>query len=108
MRVINRYPMDAIEQLNSSFPGQFDLYRARQGQLGGAFWTANAPCPAAFGRDPGPDFLNPTESVQHALESLDLIHAALARWPEVGSSNAPARVGPAVEVANRCSVLTFS
>ena len=49
MRTIHRKPMDALPKLNVSHPGHFDLPRARQGGLSGAFFTANAPCPAACG-----------------------------------------------------------
>ncbi|WWD09291.1 hypothetical protein V865_007414 [Kwoniella europaea PYCC6329] len=81
MRTINRRPMDAIPRLNESHPGHFDLPRAKAGGLGGAFFTANAPCPGAYGRDVGPDFLNPTETVQHVLESIDLVKNTLAYYP---------------------------
>ncbi|WVQ80942.1 hypothetical protein IAT38_003049 [Cryptococcus sp. DSM 104549] len=81
MRTINRRPMDAIPHLNSSHPGHFDIPRARAGGLGGAFFTANAPCPGAYGRDVGPDFLEPTETVQHVLESIDLVKNTLRYYP---------------------------
>ncbi|WWC58196.1 uncharacterized protein I303_100732 [Kwoniella dejecticola CBS 10117] len=81
MRTIHRRPMDAIPKLNSSHPGHFDLPRAKAGGLAGAFFTANAPCPGAYGRDVGPDFLEPTETVQHVLESIDLVKNTLAYYP---------------------------
>lgn len=103
IRVISRRPLDAIDELGVQFPGQitafaervspvvltahfsghFDLPRARKGRVGGVFLTANAPCPAAIGQDPGPDFLGVTESVAHVLESMDLIYAFARRYPEV-------------------------
>ncbi|KAK8845624.1 hypothetical protein IAR55_006340 [Kwoniella newhampshirensis] len=83
MRTIHRQPMDAIPKLNVSHPGHFDIPRAKRGGLAGAFLTANAPCPGAYGRDVGPDFLNPTETVQHVLESIDLVKNTLAYYPSL-------------------------
>lgn len=42
--------------------------------------------PAKVGQDPGPDFLGLTEGIAHVLESMDLIKAFAARFPEVRSS----------------------
>ncbi|EIW70142.1 hypothetical protein TREMEDRAFT_61903 [Tremella mesenterica DSM 1558] len=78
-RTIERNPWSAVHKLDLAYPGHIDLPRARAGGLAGGFFTANAPCPKAVGQDPGPDFLNPTDSIQHVLESMDLIR----KWIEV-------------------------
>jgi membrane dipeptidase len=74
----DRNPHSALSLLNASFPGHIDLPRAREGHLGGAFWTVWAPCPDVLGDDPGPDFLNPTNHLRDALEMLDLIQGMIS------------------------------
>ena len=39
------------------------------------------------GMDPGPDFLAPTSTVQHVLESVDLLTNMVDAYPDVGSTN---------------------
>ncbi|KAK4939920.1 hypothetical protein LTR10_019879 [Elasticomyces elasticus] len=73
IRSLNRRPLDALHQLNVSFPGHVDIPRMREGRLGGAFWTVWAPCYDVTGEDPGPDFNTPTNHLRDSLEMLDII-----------------------------------
>ncbi|EXJ55946.1 hypothetical protein A1O7_08877 [Cladophialophora yegresii CBS 114405] len=79
IRSLNRRPLDALLQLNGSFPGHVDIPRMRQGRLGGAFWTVWAPCYDVVDEDPGPDFNTPTNHLRDAMEMLDIIQNMIAR-----------------------------
>ncbi|OAG43822.1 hypothetical protein AYO21_02049 [Fonsecaea monophora] len=81
IRSLNRRPLDAIPQLNGSFPGHVDIPRMRQGRLGGAFWTVWAPCYDVTEEDPGSDFNTPTNHLRDAMEMLDIIQNMIARHP---------------------------
>ncbi len=78
----DRRPLDALSQLNGSFPGHVDIPRMREGRLGGAFWTVWAPCYDVVGEDPGPDFNRPTNHLRDSMEMLDIIQNMIAQHPE--------------------------
>jgi membrane dipeptidase len=75
----DRYPLDALYELNGSYPGHVDIPRMREGRLGGAFFTVWAPCYDVTGDDPGIDFLAPTDHLRDAIEMLDLIQNMIAQ-----------------------------
>ncbi|RVX67415.1 hypothetical protein B0A52_08768 [Exophiala mesophila] len=79
IRSLHRRPLDALPQLNSSFPGHVDIPRMREGRLGGAFWTVWAPCYDVVDEDPGADFNTPTNGLRDALEMVDIIQNMIAR-----------------------------
>ncbi|GFZ45994.1 hypothetical protein JCM24511_03728 [Saitozyma sp. JCM 24511] len=72
-RVMSRQPHDMIETMATGFPGHFDIPRAREGGVGGVFFTVWSPCQDQIGVDVGPDFLNPDDTVRDVLEQFDLI-----------------------------------
>lgn len=59
--------------------GQFDVPRARDGKMGGAFWSAFVPCPAD-----GFDFSdeNYAHSVRATLEQIDLFNRLSQQYPK--------------------------
>lgn len=70
------FSRDLIE---GGMPGQFDIPRAKAGQMGGAFWSAWVPCPAD-----GFDFSdkNYAESVRITLEQIDLFSRISQKYPK--------------------------
>ncbi|KAM3414938.1 Dipeptidase [Cercospora zeina] len=64
---------------NGGLPGEFDIPRARDGKLGGAFWSAFLPCP----RD-GFDFSNSVYApyVRATLEQIDLFNRLAEKYPK--------------------------
>ncbi|WVQ79790.1 hypothetical protein IAT38_001890 [Cryptococcus sp. DSM 104549] len=79
LRVLSRKPLDMLPKLNESLPGQFDLPRARQGGVGGAFFTVWTPCRD----DLGEDFQNPDNTVRDTVESIDLIREMIDFEPSL-------------------------
>ena len=76
VRVLNHQPLDAIPRLLDSLPGHLDLPRLRQGRVGGLVNVAYAPC------NPEAGFLDPNNSAEDALESIDFIHRMCEALPE--------------------------
>ena len=64
---------------NGGMTGQFDLPRADEGGMGGAFWSAWVPCPANV-----TDFSdeNYATSVRLTLEQIDLFNRLSERYPK--------------------------
>nr|POE82666.1 dipeptidase glij [Quercus suber] len=68
--------------------GQFDIPRAKQGQMGGVFWSAFMPCPSN-----GFDFSdeNYAPIVRETLEQLDLFHRMSEKYPEYFTPSSTAK-----------------
>ncbi|WWC61447.1 uncharacterized protein I303_104031 [Kwoniella dejecticola CBS 10117] len=73
MRVLAERPMDMIPQLGSGMSGHFDIPRAKEGGVGGVFFTVWTPCQDQLGVDVGADYLKPDNTVRDTYESIDLI-----------------------------------
>jgi hypothetical protein len=54
---IGRYPLEILPELAIRVPGHVDIPKMREGKLGGAFFTAWAPCPETLGQDPRKEFM---------------------------------------------------
>lgn len=78
-RHLSRRPLDVLPELATGLAGHVDLPKLRQGGVGGLFHVAYAPCDA---QPTGEDFLEPTNAVEWALESVDLIHRMVEHYPE--------------------------
>ncbi|KAK8861779.1 hypothetical protein IAR55_002602 [Kwoniella newhampshirensis] len=83
LRVLARQPLDMLPDLNISLPGQFDLPRARQGGVGGAFFTVWTPCQDLLGIDVGQDFQQPDQTIRDTIESIDLIREMIDYEPSL-------------------------
>ncbi|WWD10467.1 hypothetical protein V865_008603 [Kwoniella europaea PYCC6329] len=77
MRVLSDHPMDMIPQLGTGLAGHFDIPRAKQGGVGGVFFTVWTPCQDQLGVDVGPDYLKPDNTVRDTYESIDLIRSMI-------------------------------
>ena len=64
---------------NGGLVGHFDIPRANEGKMGGAFWSAWVPCPAD-----GFDFSNENyaSSVRATLEQIDLFNRLTQKYPK--------------------------
>ncbi|BGO88985.1 hypothetical protein NBRC10512_002053 [Rhodotorula toruloides] len=78
-RHLSRRPLDVLPELATGLAGHVDLPKLRRGGVGGLFHVAYAPCDA---QPTGEDFLEPTNAVEWALESVDLIHRMVEHYPE--------------------------
>ncbi|BGP29484.1 hypothetical protein JCM10296v2_001223 [Rhodotorula toruloides] len=78
-RHLSRRPLDVLPELATGLAGHVDLPKLRQGGVGGLFHVAYAPCNA---QPTGEDFLEPTNAVEWAPESVDLIHRMVEHYPE--------------------------
>ncbi|GAA5916881.1 hypothetical protein JCM5296_000737 [Sporobolomyces johnsonii] len=80
IRHLSRQPLEVVRnELKSGLVGHVDIPKLRKGGVGGVFNVAYAPCDA---QPKGEDFLEPTNSVEWAMESIDLIHRMVEEHPE--------------------------
>ncbi|POY70720.1 hypothetical protein BMF94_6130 [Rhodotorula taiwanensis] len=79
VRHLSTRPLDVLPDLATGLAGHVDIPKLRAGKVGGVFHVAYAPCDE---EPTGPDFLQPTNSVEWALESVDLVHRMVEQHPE--------------------------
>lgn len=79
IRHLGERPLKVLPELATGLAGHVDFPRLRAGGVGGLFHVAYAPCDE---EPTGPDFLQPTNSVEWALESVDLVHRMVELYPD--------------------------
>ncbi|KWU45701.1 dipeptidase [Rhodotorula sp. JG-1b] len=79
IRHLGERPLDVLPEVATGLAGHVDFPRLRAGGVGGLFHVAYAPCDE---EPTGPDFLQPTNSVEWALESVDLVHRMVELYPD--------------------------
>ncbi|GAA6008717.1 hypothetical protein JCM10207_001696 [Rhodosporidiobolus poonsookiae] len=71
VRHLGKSPLEVLPELKEELAGHVDITKLRRGGVGAVFNIAYAPCDA---QPTGDDFLEPTNAVEWAMESIDVIH----------------------------------